>query len=85
MFNFETDVLVIGGGGGGAMAAYEASRRGATVMMALKGRPQRCGSTIMAPGAIAGVGDWHAAGDSRRAHFEDTIAITKHGPELLTR
>ena len=73
MYNFETDVLVIGGGGGGAMAAYEASKHGAGVMMVLKGRPQRCGSTIMAPGAIAGVGDWRVPGDSPDIHFKDTV------------
>ncbi len=73
MINFETDVLVIGGGGAGAMAAYEASKHGANVMMVLKGRPQRCGSTITAPGAIAGVGDWHVPGDSPDVHFMDTI------------
>ncbi len=73
MYNFETDVLIVGGGGGGAMAAYEASRHGARVMMVLKGRPQRCGSTITAPGAIAGVGDWHVPGDSPDVHFIDTV------------
>jgi succinate dehydrogenase/fumarate reductase flavoprotein subunit len=73
MYNFETDVLVIGGGGGGAVAAYEASKHGARVMMVLKGRPQRCGSTIMAPGAIAGVGDWRVPGDSPDLHFGDTV------------
>lgn len=73
MYQFETDVLVIGGGGGGAMAAYEASKHGVNVMVVLKGHPQHCGSTIMAPGAIAGVGNWHVPGDSRDLHFEDTI------------
>lgn len=73
MINFETDVLVVGGGGGGAMAAYEASKYGARVMMVLKGRPQRCGSTITAPGAIAGVGDWRVPGDSPDIHFIDTV------------
>jgi succinate dehydrogenase/fumarate reductase flavoprotein subunit len=73
MYNFETDVLVIGGGGGGAVAAYEASKHGAGVMMVLKGRPQRCGSTIMAPGAVAGVGDWRVPGDSPDLHFGDTV------------
>ena len=73
MHHFETDVLVVGGGGGGAVAAYEAGKHGARVMMVLKGRPQRCGSTIMAPGAIAGVGDWRVAGDSPDIHFEDTV------------
>jgi len=73
MYNVETDVLVIGGGEGGAMAAYEAGKHGVSVMMVLKGRPQRCGSTVMAPGAIAGVGDWHVPGDSRDIHFRDTV------------
>lgn len=73
MFNIQTDVLVIGGGGGGAMAAYEASKHGVGVTVVLKGRPQRCGSTIMAPGAIAGVGDWHVPRDSRDVHFHDTV------------
>ena len=73
MHNFETDVLVIGGGGGGAMAAYEASKHGVTATLVMKGRPQRCGSTIMAPGAFAGVGDWHVPGDSQDIHFSDTV------------
>lgn len=73
MYNFESDVLVIGGGAAGAMAAYEASKHGVNVIMVLKGRPQRCGNTIMAPGAIAGVGDWHVPGDSRDLHFLDTV------------
>jgi succinate dehydrogenase/fumarate reductase flavoprotein subunit len=73
MQHVETDILVIGGGGGGAMAAYEASKHGVSVTMVLKGRPQRCGSTIMAPGAIAGVGEWHVSGDSRDVHFADTV------------
>ena len=49
MINFEIDVLVIGGGGAGAMAAYEASKHGVSVAVTLKGRPQRCGSTIHGP------------------------------------
>lgn len=73
MHYFETDVLTIGGGGGGAMAAYEASKHGVGVTLVMKGRPQRCGSTIMAPGAFAGVGDWHVPGDSRDIHFADTV------------
>jgi succinate dehydrogenase/fumarate reductase flavoprotein subunit len=73
MDHLDTDVLIIGGGGGGAMAAFEASKYGLSTLVVLKGRPQRCGSTVMAPGAIAGVGDWHVAGDSRDLHFRDTI------------
>ncbi len=41
--------------------------------MVLKGTPQRCGSTIMAPGAIAAVGDWRLPEDSRDIHFRDTV------------
>src|SRR5512136_1601773 len=70
---FETDVLVIGGGGAGAMAAYESSKHGVKVTMVLKGTPQRCGSTIMAPGAISAVGDWRLPEDSRDIHFLDTV------------
>ncbi|HSR10053.1 MAG TPA: FAD-binding protein, partial [Thermodesulfobacteriota bacterium] len=73
MRSFETDVLVIGGGGAGAMAAYEATKHGARVAMVLKGLPQRCGNTVLAPGAIASVGDWHVPGDSRDLHFSDTV------------
>ncbi|WP_227761822.1 FAD-dependent oxidoreductase [Zhaonella formicivorans] len=73
MHHFATDVLVIGGGGAGAMAAYEASKHGVKVTMVLKGFPERCGITIMAPGAIAGVGSWHEPGDSRDLHFLDTV------------
>jgi succinate dehydrogenase/fumarate reductase flavoprotein subunit len=73
MRNFNSDVLVIGGGGGGSMAAYEASKHGVSVNLVLKGRPQRSGATIMAPGAIAGVGEWHVQGDSKDIHFHDTV------------
>ena len=37
--------------------------------MVLKGTPQRCGSTIVAPGAISAVGDWHLPEDSREHSF----------------
>jgi len=73
MRSFETDVLIIGGGGAGAMAAYEASKHGVRVAMALKGLPQRCGNTVLAPGAIAAVGDWHLPADSQDLHFADTV------------
>lgn len=73
LLNIETDVVVIGGGGAGAMAAYAASKKGVGVALVLKGRPQHCGSTIMAPGAIAGVGSWRVPGDSQDIHFSDTV------------
>ncbi len=73
MRSLETDVLVIGGGGAGAMAAYEASKHGVQVAVVLKGLPQRCGNTVLAPGAIAAVGDWHTPRDSQDLHFSDTV------------
>lgn len=73
MYNYDTDVLVIGGGGAGTMAAYEASKHGAKVALVLKNSLQRGGSTIMAPGAIAGVGDWKLPDDSKDVHFSDTV------------
>ncbi|WP_434511739.1 FAD-dependent oxidoreductase [Desulfitobacterium sp. AusDCA] len=73
MYNYKTDVLVIGGGAAGAMAAYEASKYGVKVAMVLKGKPQHSGNTVMAPGAIAGVGSWKLPEDSRDIHFKDTV------------
>lgn len=73
MQNYETDVLVVGGGAAGMMAAYEAGKQGARVLLALKGAAERCGSTVMAPGAIAGSGSWCEAGDSPDLHFADTV------------
>lgn len=73
MYNYETDVLVVGGGAAGAMAAYVASKYGVRVTMVLKGKAQRSGNTVMAPGAIAGVGSWGLPGDSRDQHFKDTV------------
>ncbi|WP_159429843.1 FAD-dependent oxidoreductase [Halarsenatibacter silvermanii] len=78
----ETEVLVIGGGAAGARAAREASRRGLETALVLKGKFQRCGNTIMAPGAIAAAGSWGRENDSRRLHTEDTIA---GGAELNDR
>jgi succinate dehydrogenase/fumarate reductase flavoprotein subunit len=73
MYTYETDVLIVGGGGGGAMAAYEATKHGVEVTVVLKGSPQHCGVTIMAPGAISGVGNWHVDGDTLDLHFSDTV------------
>lgn len=69
----ETDVLVIGGGGAGCRAALSAIDAGCDVVMAIKGGLGRCGSTIMAPGAISSVGPWHHPGDSPDLHFADTV------------
>ena len=68
------DVLVIGGGGAGLMAAHEASKHAVRVVVVNKGRVQRTGATVMAPGAIAAVDDrWKREGDSRELHVEDTV------------
>lgn len=65
----ETDVLVIGGGGAGCVAALEAARAGARVLVASKLRLGD-GNTVMAEGGIqAAVGE----DDSLQRHFEDTV------------
>ncbi|MGI6782686.1 MAG: FAD-binding protein [Aminivibrio sp.] len=74
MKRYQCDVLVAGGGGAGLMAAYGAALNNASVMVAIKGRAQRSGATVMAPGAISAVDDrWKKEGDSRELHFEDTM------------
>ena len=74
MYRIRCDVLIIGGGGAGAMAAYEASKYKVHVAIVSKGRLQRSGNTIMAPGAIAGIKEeWAETGDSMELHFKDTI------------
>jgi succinate dehydrogenase/fumarate reductase flavoprotein subunit len=55
------------------MAAYEASKHGASVLVVSKDAPQRGGATIMAPGAIAAAGGWAIAGDSPDVHLSDTV------------
>lgn len=74
MQRLECDVLVIGGGGAGLMAAYEASKYKVRVALTNKGKVQRTGATIMAPGAFAAVDDrWKFENDSIGRHIEDTI------------
>lgn len=93
---YSVDVLVVGGGAAGMMAAYEASKHRVSVAVVSKGRLERSGSTVMAPGAIAGVGPWHAPGDSPDVHFRDTVEggaylneqtlvrkLATHTPELI--
>lgn len=69
----ETDVLVIGGGGAGAMSTLHAHNQGARVLMVIKGKFGRAGSTNCAMGAAAAVGPWHDPRDSQQVHFEDTV------------
>ncbi len=74
MKRIHVDVLVVGGGGAGLMAAHEAAKGNVRVAVVNKGKVQRTGATIMAPGAIAAVDDrWKMPGDSKQLHLEDTI------------
>ncbi|MBQ9942458.1 MAG: FAD-dependent oxidoreductase [Christensenellaceae bacterium] len=57
MKRYSVDVLVVGAGGAGLMSAYEASKYGVRTAVVSKGKAARSGATIMAPGAIAGVGE----------------------------
>jgi succinate dehydrogenase/fumarate reductase flavoprotein subunit len=74
MQRYRSDVLVIGGGGAGLMAAYSASKHQVRVALVNKGKVQRTGVTIMAPGAVAAVDDrWKHEGDSKELHYNDTV------------
>lgn len=74
MRRYICDVLVIGAGGAGLMAACEAAKSKVQVAVVNKGYVQHTGATIMAPGAIAAVGDkWKSEMDSKSCHFKDTI------------
>lgn len=64
----EIDVLILGGGGAGCAAALEASRAGASVMLATKLRLGDS-NTIMAEGGIQAAIN---PNDSLQAHFNDT-------------
>ncbi len=71
--HLETDVLVIGAGGAGMYAALEASRAGASVILADRSLIGRGGATVMAQMTVAAAlgeqtaDDWHY-------HLADTLA-----------
>jgi succinate dehydrogenase / fumarate reductase, flavoprotein subunit len=67
------DVVVLGGGAAGMLAAVEAARAGADVLLLDKSVVGRGGATPMAQMTVAAaVG--HAEPDSAEEHFDDTLA-----------
>ena len=74
MKRYETDVLIAGGGGAGLTAAYYAAKENVRVTVVNKGKIQRTGATITAPGAISAVDDrWKHPDDSVETMIDDTI------------
>lgn len=66
----ETDVVVVGGGLAGLRAAYEARRAGADVILAVKGKAGRSGSSAM---TSAGYSSVINPADSPALHYSDTL------------
>jgi succinate dehydrogenase/fumarate reductase flavoprotein subunit len=70
MTEIETDVLVVGGGLAALRAAYDAMKAGARVVLAVKGKAGRSGSSAM---TSAGYSTALSAVDSADAYFTDTM------------
>ena len=66
----ETDVVVVGGGLAGLRDAYEARRAGADVILAVKGKAGRSGSSAMTSAGYSSVID---PADSPALHYADTL------------
>ncbi len=93
----ECDVLVIGAAAAGLTAAIEARLRGASVLVACKGKAGRSGNTIIAGSQFAAVVPYTGSEDSPEQHFQDTLAggrgvndedllrvvVTRGGSQLL--
>jgi succinate dehydrogenase / fumarate reductase flavoprotein subunit len=71
--NIDTDALVIGSGAAGMYAAIEATRGGATVLLADRSLIGRGGATVMAQMTVA-VALGEEVPDDPRHHYDDTIA-----------
>lgn len=69
--SLRADVLVVGGGLAALRAAYEARGVGADVVVAVKGRAGRSGSSAM---TSAGYSTARSEGDSAELHYQDTMA-----------
>lgn len=70
---FDCDVLIIGGGLAACMAAIEASKRGADVILVDKGRLGRSGSSPTSGGVPQAAFGHADPNDSKDAHFSDTV------------
>ena len=70
---FDCEVLIIGGGLAACMAAIEASKRGADVILVDKGRLGRSGSSPTSGGVPQAAFGHADPGDSKDAHFRDTV------------
>jgi fumarate reductase (CoM/CoB) subunit A len=70
MTEVETDVLVVGGGLAALRAAYDALKAGARVVLAVKGKAGRSGSSAM---TSAGYSTALSASDSAETYFTDTM------------
>jgi fumarate reductase (CoM/CoB) subunit A len=70
MTEIETDVLVVGGGLAALRAAYDALKAGARVVLAVKGKAGRSGSSAM---TSAGYSTALSASDSADTYFTDTM------------
>jgi succinate dehydrogenase flavoprotein subunit len=93
--HIQTDVLIIGSGGAGMYAAIEATRSGASVLLADRSLIGRGGATVMAQMTVA-VALGSQTPDHWRHHFDDTLAagrglcdeclarlLCEHGPECI--
>ena len=71
--SYDCDVLVVGGGLAACMAALEASKRGARVVLVDKGRLGRSGSSPTSGGVPQAAFAHADPRDSKDAHFRDTV------------
>ena len=70
---YTADVLIVGGGGAGCRAAIEASDRGASVLMIVKGRLGHSGCTYNV-GTSAAVGPWGDPDDTTDSAMWDLLS-----------
>lgn len=93
----DCDVLVIGAAAAGLTAAIEARARGASVLVACKGKAGRSGNSLVAAAQFSAVVPYEGSEDSPEQHFRDTLAggkgvnheellrlvVTRAGAQLL--